>query len=112
MNPTQTLPESVSSASISELILCPVCSNRLIQKNDKVVCCQDHSYPIIDGIPVIAKNSGYHFLSPSKEQMEQAFAVMDKQGFWKGMDYLTKDLDDEGTRDLMHYMLNETRAAW
>lgn len=99
-------------SKISEILLCPACSQPLSRSKESIACDQGHIFPLRDGIPILAQDSSYHFLIPSAEQMQAALAIIDEHGFWPGMHFLTQHLAPQDKDELLYYMLNETRAAW
>jgi SAM-dependent methyltransferase len=84
---------------------CLKCRRRLEEEKEKYVCSCGQSYPIMDGIPVFAKNTNYYGEIPRERKM-QLLGDMDKGAYWRD---LVWEYFGMSSPFLHHIIVDETR---
>jgi len=97
-----------------DFLACPGCGGALARPTEDDLACFGCGarFTSCEGIPVLSRQAGYHFMRPTAEQLSSVFRRMDAEGFDAGMDSLYRDVGPEEAASLREYMLSEMRAAW
>lgn len=61
---------------------------------------------------MLSRESNYHFMRPSTDELARTFAHMERDGFEAGMDGLFREVTPADAKNFKTYMLEEARAAW